>query len=454
MKLKYIAGILIMLALIPALYQPAEGYYWGEEELMVYTARTIPTIDGQRKPGEWGDAPEHAWTDKDGYPITDGPVNLTLRLKHNSTHLFLLATVNDNETSTDPFYMNDSLILHNLYSDDPHFCNIIFSNGTTTENGYFLRSGPAYNGIKEINGSAGVTYIQSQGYTFEVAMSLSYLNITSNNTTSLAVGYFDGIDEDEINNYSGGRPFYFYEVVFLHLTLSSHTYSLIPSIELSNPDPHEGEKILIYAALQNTGTSGLSNVSVNFFDGNIPIGNRTISTIPSGANVTTLPIEWTAGPGGNHTLRVISGGQEASIEILVIPLESRPVISELYFSANPVLKGQEVELRVRVCNEGTLESSEMTLVFQENSIKIDEISVESIGPGNERTAFLNWRFEDEGSHEIRVILYEDGVEKDSVSRDIYVVSSKSTTPSFRSDIVSLILITVLATCLGAMLRKS
>ncbi len=189
---KTLAVIIMMLMVLPMSATAAET---GSTALTAYRASVVPTIDGKISPGEWGDAESYLYqwpTGGEGAPITDGVLSLNVSLKHDESNLYILFTINDNETDE-----GDSLDIFTVIPPEIEGVGVLvlYPNNTGFE-GYLTKSGVwAPPRSPEIDGVVSSTYVNGV-YTFEVRLNLThYFSLYENNSAPFNIGYTDGNPE-------------------------------------------------------------------------------------------------------------------------------------------------------------------------------------------------------------------------------------------------------------------
>jgi len=182
--------LVLVTAFSPSIHAsgPASENEYDNGRLIAYRARVIPHIDGIVSPHEWTDAKPYLYEWENGgpgMPISSGMLSLSFCLKHDKSRLYLLFTINDNDTDA-----YDSL---DIFLED--FVLVLYPNGTGYE-GHLSKSGVgAFPGASKIDGRVSSTYLNGV-YTFEVSLSLiHYFNLTENNTAQFNIGYTDGNPE-------------------------------------------------------------------------------------------------------------------------------------------------------------------------------------------------------------------------------------------------------------------
>ncbi len=126
-----------------------------EAPLKVPKARILPHIDGKIEQEEWNDAKVYKYSWKNGgpySPIVEGTLNITLALKHDDSHLYILFLIND-----------DKDIHHLLKLIIQHHSIYINMDGKTE---CFPKDG--------VNISVAISYINGT-YVFEIEMNIQIL---------------------------------------------------------------------------------------------------------------------------------------------------------------------------------------------------------------------------------------------------------------------------------------
>lgn len=91
------------------------------------------------------------------------------------------------------------------------------------------------------------------------------------------------------------------------VTIAKPTLAIYASeITFSSSSPAEGESILIGAIVRNTGSADATDVQLQFYDGNMPLGS-TIVNVAAGGN-TQVQYPWTITK-GVHNIKVKIGGE-------------------------------------------------------------------------------------------------------------------------------------------------
>jgi len=165
------------------------------ENITASVAQVIPTIDGTLSPTEWVDCKFYSYSwEKDVQNITNEQLVITIGFKYNSTHLFVAATVNDDDYN--PWDMIGLIFdsNNNVSLIESDHLVLSASNGTyplghgfgVDSNGslWFCYCIPVYIPEEPVN----VTFTE-KGYTFEAAFKLSRLNITE--SLRLDIVYID-----------------------------------------------------------------------------------------------------------------------------------------------------------------------------------------------------------------------------------------------------------------------
>jgi len=180
-------AFLMLMTLFSPFFHAMEIKDSQKAPFVAYRAKTIPNIDGVLSPGEWNDTKPYSQVWENGGPdITNGPLGIAFCLKYDLQNLYLLFTVNDNETDN-----RDSLDISIMfdYGDSMSYYHVLvlYPNGTGYE-AWLTLSGIMVYPDQKIEGKTSSTYSNGM-YTFEASLNLT--RYFSNNT-GFGIGYSDG----------------------------------------------------------------------------------------------------------------------------------------------------------------------------------------------------------------------------------------------------------------------
>ena len=399
----------------------------------IYSAVVVPTIDGVVEDEEWDDAQLIQWSWK-GYFVSGESVRygnriITQQMKRNSTHCFLNIQIPDQDPSRDPKYMNDTIYIGKSNGDGTQNNILAFSNGSSSNNGYFMKSGLGYSNLSEIDGNFSFSH-DGNFYIIEMEFSLLFLNITTDDPFDLKIGYFDGVNRNHFNQSMDYWPYHFFDSINGTAILENGTYSVGANIIVSNIKPQLGEKIYISGVCWNNGSASLNDIDLCFFMNSEVFGNRSIPSLPSKSEYSTFPIEFVTNQGGKSTISLKFHGITFTEIINVVPLESKPRITGFSFSRNPLLLGQTSTVEVYIQNIGNLNANDLSLEIIRNGTILFQRNIDKLHENERSKIVYGIQFIESGNIQVLLNLYEGGLLVDSVNREIHVSEISATNTSY------------------------
>lgn len=145
-----------------------------ERPFVAYKAQSIPDIDGLISPGEWNDTEIYEFNVSNTGIMNGTVIRIQCALKHDNDWLYFLFTINDDDNDYDVVAIFTKPWSEEGESDD--ILCVTWDN--TIKFGNLTRSGLRVNWTSSPLGEVNSTYSnESKEYTFEIKISMSYLQI-------------------------------------------------------------------------------------------------------------------------------------------------------------------------------------------------------------------------------------------------------------------------------------
>ena len=198
------------------------------------------------------------------------------------------------------------------------------------------------------------------------------------------------------------------------LTIMQRSY---PQIHFDPSKPVENDNVLITAQIFNVGTISAADVLVNFYEGDVLVGQGTIDSIPAYED-RSMSIWWKASTAGMHTITVRvdpyntivelnEGNNDGSREIYVYPAwpDLTPMMNARSFSDNTPAVNQLITIPATVTNIGGVDADDVLVRFFDNDTYIGKHAIPWVpGKHSSRTALISHSFLTPGLHILRVVV--------------------------------------------------
>jgi hypothetical protein len=200
-------------------------------------------------------------------------------------------------------------------------------------------------------------------------------------------------------------------------------YSAHPPIEFtaigfSDPGAAEGQPVLLFLQLSNTGPKTATGVSAHVLVDGEPLGAREgITLLPGGTAV--LNFTWTA-RAGLHTFTATSfpGGTQRTITAAFSGPAAVLTIEDVRIEPSTVYIGQDFHVLVTVRNLGAAPSGAADLLLKDATRIVSRGSVPSLPPGESANASMRAYYELPGTRTLRVEI--NGVHTPGALREVEV----------------------------------